>query len=109
MGERYADETSDRRGNRDDDRPKKRVYNGVTKFKDLNSGKFLIIEFSPDNTEEMNYLSDLVFSQQDSPSLRRCVELCREAAVRARVMVAGQYIGHIFADGSCDRGVQNLL
>jgi hypothetical protein len=109
MGRREDDdfESDDRRS--DEDRPRKRQFSGVTKFFDNRAKTLIIVEYSPDSQEEFDLLADTVAQQTGSPTLDRIVQLCQEVGVRARVLKAGQYVGHIFADGSLDREVQRLL
>ncbi len=104
-----TEEQEERSDRRDEERPQRRGFSGTTKIFDNRNKRTIVVEFSPDTTEQMKDLDRLVSDQRDSPSVDRCIMLCQEAGIRARVLVGGQYIGHIYDDGTCDRGVQNLL
>ncbi len=104
----YDDEPSSDRKSRDD-APRKKFFSGVTKIFDNKNKRTIVVEFSPDTKEEMELLSNLVSEQRDYPTLDRCITMCQSAVIRARVLLGQQYVGHIFADGSVDKKVSELL
>lgn len=103
----YDDDSGSRE--KRDEAPRKRQFSGVTKIYDNKNKRTIVVEFSPDDGVEMGRLCDLVSEERDYPTLDRCISMCREAGIRARVLLGQQYVGHIYDDGSTDKEVSRLL
>ncbi len=109
----YDDDNGNER--REDPRPR-HTFQGMIKMYEARQKRTYMIEFMPDTTEQLAEIGRMLGDRAkpdargDSPDLNRVRDVCRTLEVRARVLLqSGQYLGHVWSDGSLDPGLQRIF
>lgn len=91
------------------DKPRKRELIGFSKLFDPGSKRTYFVEYQPDDSERALELDTFLRQEGRELNFTSVLNVCSSVGVRARVVQAGAYVGHIFEDGSVDTKVEKEL